>query len=447
MPYNIEKRDDEWCVVKEAGGENMGCHDSEEKAERQVAALNISDKTVQAVVVSKATAGNLAAAMELVPKEFMTNSFQENDTTFSFVQYRAELFDIDSMNSFTPDGWNEGVSIVTGDFRVEPEYVTEYITPQSGDGIISRLSRAVKGGHRPGHSVIKAADGSRYMLMVTSNAYQDRENETITTKALENWVDHCWRGDVFVTDNPLLIWHEDKAHIGSIVWANVVDGFLVEVAKEDNTPMAKAAFDYYETPDESTGASHRFAYYRHHKDGESTYHHIMKLETTILPREVAANNLTYGGLIPMSDKRGEYLNKIFGLENAAELLAEGIGKLNEALQAQGVNKKSKDEEAEKAGEDWSDLMLNIIDAQADLNDELQTYRSAEKDFDSVKVALEAQVKDLAEQVGALKTQLDSRPRQASRAAETEIEGGKLPRDVTDSLTEKHPMWGQLKPKA
>lgn len=533
MPYNIKKRGDEWCVIKKVDGKEMGCHDSEAKAQKQLAALHASeksmtktlskytqadvsynpvsttagqlcancrwfkgsveynrcqividypasieptgrsnkwelspilaepeneaaieavetaagaiidvlqDKTVQAIVVSKEVVQNTREAMALVPKEYITNSVNEDDGSYTFVQYQETLFESDSIDSFVSDDWHEGVTAITGDFKVEPEYVTGYISPDNSEGLLKKLGRTLTGGHKPGHNIIKAADGSRYMLLVTSNAYKDREKETITTKAWEEWADHCWRGDVFYTENPLLLWHEDKARIAQIVWADVMGGFLIEVAKEDNTPIAEAAFDYYENPDEPTGASHRFAYYRHDKDGEATYHHITKLETSILPREVAANNLTFGGIIPMTDKRGEYLNKIFGLDNAAELLEEGIEKLNDALQAQGVEKKSKTEETEKAATNWANMMDDIIVGMGDLNDELQAYRSNEKAFETVKGALEQQVKDLTDKVDGLVIQLDTRPRQASRAAETEIEPDKIPEDARDAMVERDPFF-------
>lgn len=43
MPWQIEKRDDEWCVVKSADGETEGCHASEQEAHDQMAALYAND--------------------------------------------------------------------------------------------------------------------------------------------------------------------------------------------------------------------------------------------------------------------------------------------------------------------------------------------------------------------------------------------------------------------
>lgn len=44
MPWSIEKRGDQWCVVKDDDGDVEGCHDSEAKAKRQQRALYASEE-------------------------------------------------------------------------------------------------------------------------------------------------------------------------------------------------------------------------------------------------------------------------------------------------------------------------------------------------------------------------------------------------------------------
>ena len=43
MPYHIEQNGRQWCVIKTATGEKVACHDSEEKAQRQIRAINVSE--------------------------------------------------------------------------------------------------------------------------------------------------------------------------------------------------------------------------------------------------------------------------------------------------------------------------------------------------------------------------------------------------------------------
>ena len=35
MPWHIEKREDEWCVIKDSDGSNEKCHDSEDRRRRR----------------------------------------------------------------------------------------------------------------------------------------------------------------------------------------------------------------------------------------------------------------------------------------------------------------------------------------------------------------------------------------------------------------------------
>jgi hypothetical protein len=44
MPWKIEQRDDEYCVIKEADGEVEGCHETRDKALAQLAALNAAEE-------------------------------------------------------------------------------------------------------------------------------------------------------------------------------------------------------------------------------------------------------------------------------------------------------------------------------------------------------------------------------------------------------------------
>ena len=43
MPYTIEQRESQYCVVKEDDGTVMGCHDTREEAEDQIAAIEANE--------------------------------------------------------------------------------------------------------------------------------------------------------------------------------------------------------------------------------------------------------------------------------------------------------------------------------------------------------------------------------------------------------------------
>lgn len=331
-----------------------------------------------------------------------------------------------------------------------------YATPDSNDtGVLKTLVSRFKRGLKPGQSVIKAADGRRFMFIVTSNSYQDREQETITSTALKEYVDRAWKADdLFAGNNPLLFWHDDRLVAGQIVWAKMSGPFLLELAQEAPNPIAKAMFDYREAnPNEKWGASHRFGYYKSDRDADGTYRRIFKQETSMLPREAAANLLTFSGVFPM-DKKNEYLNKMLGLDNAAELLDKGVEAVVEAMAAAGLQHKSADAPVatEPAGIDLvalSKAFVQVVEDVADLSNDLD---AAKKDYTDKAAALDSErvtaadaLKAMQTELDTLKAQLDARPRSASRAGETVIEG-EAAKGLEQLNVEKHPVLGALRPK-
>lgn len=218
-----------------------------------------------------------------------------------------------------------------------------YVTPRQF-GWWERL----KGLERtPGVTVIKGEDGARYMTIVTSNAYRDREAEFITTDALTRYVDKSWiADDLCKTDNALKFWHDDPTlplpDIGEIVWADMEGPFLIEVGKEASNTWAKSVFDYREThPDEKWGASHGF-YYQEKRinpgKGEATYDEIEKFETSILPLSAAANAFTFSGVLSMKS-RDDVIEKILG-EGAVAGLRQRAQDEKARLDKQGLQHKA-----------------------------------------------------------------------------------------------------------
>jgi len=168
-------------------------------------------------------------------------------------------------------------------------------TPTEVRGLKDRL---LKRKDRSGITFSKAADGLRTAIIVTSNGYQDREYEHVATKALQRYVDDCYddQGE-WVGDNVLDFWHDKQLNnIGAIIAANMIDGFLVEIAKERSHPVVKAIWDYWQTTSNEGaiiwGASHQFT-----STERGVYTNIRKSKTSILPIEAAANLGTAGEII------------------------------------------------------------------------------------------------------------------------------------------------------
>lgn len=206
-------------------------------------------------------------------------------------------------------------------------------------------------------TVMKSADGTRYMFIITSNSYEDREGETITTKALEQYVRESWPAeDKCITNNKHLYWHDDNIHIGDIIWCDMQGPFLIELSKEIANEFTQKTgahagvypvsvlWDYFEAhPEDRQGASHRFKYFEGDRD-DATYEWIKKEETTTLPLRSAANGITFSGVIDMTHKDNE-LEKIVGIAGIGKKLRDAPDQLKAALDELGVQHKALPPEA------------------------------------------------------------------------------------------------------
>jgi len=150
----------------------------------------------------------------------------------------------------------------------------------------------------------KMVDGDlRRMVIVASNAYEDREEEIIREKALHEYVED------FDGNQPLLFWHGGEP-IGRIVSAKMVGPFLVEIAEElPDAPVnlarkgrpeinttIKQTWDAIEAAGDVWGASIGFKYLDGDRD-DGIYEQIRKFETSLLPYEQAANPFTPARLL------------------------------------------------------------------------------------------------------------------------------------------------------
>lgn len=485
MPYKIMKMGGQYCVYKKDGNMKMGCSDSLQKAKDQIAAIYANEGTKKSLddiefidqdaveaqkmimrpsqaeasyVTLSSNAGQACAncrwfngdedycgIIENYPEDVLPTGYCNRwEAKPNAPQTEMPMMGQDMTG---PDMGAESdmmqMSLPDDDHQHEQPDIA-YIAPDSNsDSVFKAITDKFKRGLKPGLSVIKGADGERLMLIVTSNSYQDREGETITTDALKSDVDKAWDSveDQFASDNKLLFWHDDRVELGDIVWADMRGPFLVELAKENHAPLSAHFFDYREAhPDEKWGASHRFAYLKAHKDEDGTYHHIHKRETSILPREAAANALTFSGVIPMTSKRDAFLNKMLGLDNAAELLDKGIETLVAELEKRGVEHKSTDSKPAETVSPFGNLLADMIKAQAEMSEQLDAVKATADKATADNAALVEANKALTDRLAMAEKQLDARPRQATRAPETEVEADKIAADVRKSLTKKDPFF-------
>lgn len=201
----------------------------------------------------------------------------------------------------------------------------------------------------------KSADGWRYMLLVSSNAYQDREREYVSSAALAEDTEARWKDGQFVGPTPLMFWHDDPDRfperiIGQIIWADLEGPFLIEVAREVKSGYATPIWDYIEAhPERDWGASVAFRYPKAFRQ-ENTYRLIRKFETSVLPRADASNPLTFAGVWTMQAARDKLIDEIFG-PGTAQKTREAVRRKKRALDDQGLTHKERTVSVHKAAEE------------------------------------------------------------------------------------------------
>lgn len=136
----------------------------------------------------------------------------------------------------------------------------------------------------------------RKMLIVSTNALPDREDEVISEQALRDWVESQWKDGRYVGDNPYLFYHDQRLVIGRVIWSDFRDGLLIEIAEEVDTPLARAIWDGI-VAREDGASSHGFVpvEQRVEQVGDrqlTVFTKIVKLETSWVAREDAANPFT-----------------------------------------------------------------------------------------------------------------------------------------------------------
>lgn len=223
---------------------------------------------------------------------------------------------------------------------------------------------------KEGVSLTHGEDGRRYMFLITSNSYKDREGETILTKALKEYVDSNWHGDTFAPQ-PFLFWHDDKLPaLGEIVWADMEGPFLIEVAREGDTSFAHKMFDFVEKNpqyDGGWGTSHGFDFPEDDKNAQGDYSKILKFESSLLPKKAAANSLTLSAVMGKAGHM-EYRDRVLAdilkvPNNRVKNLRKGVEAMNRTLQERGLQHKSVGTKgvAEDVGGQLDDIKSTLSD--------------------------------------------------------------------------------------
>lgn len=195
----------------------------------------------------------------------------------------------------------------------------------------------------------------KYVALWTSNAFEDRDKEIITTKAWENYVG---RADHTKERGRVWFWHVKGTDFADVIWQGVEGRMLLEIAKVDNTDYGNKMFHALQHPEQfpevvpyGWGTSHGFVY-RASDKAAGEYAFVHKFESTVLPWHRASN--LYGGLVQLwdnenkevtvmgsqvSQEKADGLAALVGPETAAMLL-DMAKQASEDLELAGINTKA-----------------------------------------------------------------------------------------------------------
>lgn len=164
-------------------------------------------------------------------------------------------------------------------------------------------------------------EGKPRWISASANAFQDREKEIFTTKALEEAIEY---GDKSNERGPLLVFHVKSAVIGQCDYQALAGRFLIESGTFDDTPLGQKALEYFRTTDEEHQVSIGYKYVLgDEQDGQ--YDWLRIRERSVCPAGTAANTWTdfkVIGDMDMNATKVATLEKMFGADLAKTVISQ-----------------------------------------------------------------------------------------------------------------------------
>ena len=257
-----------------------------------------------------------------------------------------------------------------------------------------------------GLSIFKDSSGRYRWVTFSSSAFQDKDREIISTKAL---ADDVARADSDGEYGPLLWWHVKGAQLGTCDFNAMEGRVLIESGTFDDEEYGERLKAYADESEVSIGYHHP----PNEPDSDGTYHHIRRFERSLLPKGKASNLLTRFVVkeldIMDKDKEtklrqflGPLADKVLGQAKAAEKDADEAGlKFKDESKAEG------DKPTETAPAE---------------GDKKPAYLTEDGLKDYMAKCMEPYVKELAEIKAAIgaKQKAEDEGRAASEKAATEL---------------------------
>lgn len=343
-------------------------------------------------------------------------------------------------------GLPDGTMVVYEAVEADTVHVDHTVTDDSGKSITgyikTKITDLFKRNDDEQSSGIKVY-GDRWFAW-WSNAYEDREQEFFPAKAID---DYIARVDMGIVPYPeLWVWHVPGSKHGQADWLGRIGNFAVASGTFDDTPAGRRAKSAYQRKGQRYQMSHGFLYDTAKKQG-GVYHQFNTFELTTIPAKAkaAANSFTdFQGVDPMltPEKKAE-LETLLGKDVADQLIAQTEAK-DKALVEFGVAFKdfvavdetvvnveteAAKEAVESASKDFSTLLVDLVGDHAHVNEQVAQMVKA---VTAYKAATDATIADFKAQVATLQTQLEDRPRSASKDEATELTPERI-KQMTESV--------------
>jgi hypothetical protein len=343
MPYEIVERDGEHCVVKTDDGEVAGCHETEAEAEAQLAALRINVEAEEGE--SAVHTDKPRKRKPKKPRHTERKEIKVNEPGF------LERLKLAAKNII------DLVSLA----ETEETEVKLFV---NNVGIGQKL-----------------VNGELWHFTYSTNAFEDREGETFSTKSLQQYVAAAKEKEDRGYFN---LWHLPGTDFARKEWQEVIGRFLVEAGPyldDERGQAAKEFFEQYgaghpEIAPEGWGCSPEFRYLPEER-ATGTYENIWITRTSTLPKMAAANIWTETRQLARKDMsysedQIKAAIEVFKDEDFVKsLFNEGETKTAE-LEAAGVAHKGKgDEETSEPEAQPQEIQLNMEELAAEVGKQFQ----------------------------------------------------------------------------
>lgn len=201
-------------------------------------------------------------------------------------------------------------------------------------------------------TVFKQSNGSYRWVALSSNAYRDRDNEIVSTKAL---ADDCQRADQDKDYGPLRWWHQPSIDIGQCDFNAMHDRMLVESGTFKDAAIGQRVAENADNLQMSIGFTHA----ADEPDRSGVFHHIRRFERSLVPIGRAANPFTQIAVkeIPDMASLKEAWGSFVALFDGDEVQAKAYATAAEQTQKALDDRKA----AYKDAPEWAQALITRIE--------------------------------------------------------------------------------------